>query len=454
MGKLRSTITKTGKIGAKAYKKSLKKPDRKTYTEKEKKELSSLRGKKYRLDKKIKDLNKTATNETVTFKDLRPFMDDDGSDSLAAELAQNGYFQEPDYSTRDFREWMRSEEGEDAEDYIRDVIDRTNSLRDDPDSRLDPDSGLTESQRKLMKQYEHERGIIEGKINAIQNKANKRKAEKDLKYLNKKTLAETGYNIFEAIDEGIVAEKKLSNIEKAGIDQVKKDIVGAVFKHINFDDFKDEYQGVVKSVVYNSVMNGAISGLPAGVIGTLAAEATVKYGNAAGELAGGMAQSMVGVLKGGSPSFTGIGGALFNFAVNKSKYNKEQMLEQADFIASSPDVEAYNKQNGDILKRDIVVDIAKNVIMTGGNIFAALPGIFKDVVIDTAQAGLRDVTFASKHGASSSTDLKKQQEAAKKAQEEYRAQQKPVYDDELIMKFMGDLTVEQIEEVKKELKQK
>ena len=67
-----------------------------------------------------------------------------------------------------------------------------------------------------------------------------------------------------------------------------------------------------------------------------------------------------------------------------------------------------------MLGRDILVDIGKNLITTGGNIFAAMPGIIRDIAVDAGQATVRKIK-------SDADDVKKkekkQEEAIKKAEQ-------------------------------------
>lgn len=436
MSTAKTAAKKSAELALKASKIKLKKPKGSIYTESERKERSSLSSKKSYYNRQIKKLNMVSSDGTITFKDLREFMDDDGSDSLAAELAQAGYFGPDNYDIGDFREHIRNNPNEDdPEETIKAILNNTNANRTDPESYINYDTGLSNKQEKQLAGYKQKVKDIDAQMAKIEGTAQGRRDAEMAKYLNKKSMIETGEGILEAIQKGEVVYSALSKPEQSAIKYLKKGFLEAIKSTIDFESIDEAYRPIIKQAIYTGVMSNPLEGIKSGLIGSAALKVAEKYGNDAGDFAAGIAESMSSMITGGAPNIKGIAQAALNFGISKSSFSKPLMLEIAEDVAFSGDAAAYDDQNGKILARDVAVDVVKDVISTGGNFLAALPLIAKDVLLDAGQAGIRQLKYDAKKD-KTKADVKKQEEEAKKAQQAFKASGEEVDVEELLKKYM------------------
>ena len=390
------------------------KPSRALYTESERKELSRLRGanRRYRSAKdKIKNnMLANANVDKVTLESIQSHIPQDNgdSDSLRAQLGQEGYFEKPDYNSRDIREWML-----DNGDYdlLKDLFGAVNDDIHDPNARYDAE---LQGSSDIVK-YNKKISDNEKKIKNIKRGAEDRKSAELMRYMAEKYKIETGNNLLDDIAKGKVLLDKLSNPEQEAIRYAKNTLATAITSRIDLDSIPEEYRPIVQGAIYDSIMSNPIAGVRGAIRGTAALEVAKKYGTDAGNFAAGLADTLTSAMTGDVNLKPAVSSA-FAYTISKSPMNKSLMFEVAEDLIGSGQ-STNDKENGKMLARDVVVDIGKDVIMTGGNVFAAIPAILKDVLIDVGAAGIRKMKYDAK-------DLKSKQEIKKKEADLKKAQRK------------------------------
>lgn len=406
-----SAVKAGAKLKLKADKIKLKRPPRALYTEEERKEMSSLRNKNIYYRKRIKALSKTPTNK-VTLSDIQDKIPngDDPSQGLRAQLYNRGYFDEPDYSHRDIREWLQSN-GDD--ELLVGIIEAYNDAIDDPNAKLSTDI----EENELIPGYRDKIQANEQRLEDIKNGAQSRKDEQMLEYMDKKNRIKTGHKLLDDLSKGKIVMDQLSAPEQAAIRYAKNSIVTSIFEHIDFDNIPEEYRPIIKRSIYASVMEDPIQGLRDALRGNVSLAVAKKYGMDAGEFAGGMMDLVTSVMTGKPNVKKGVESA-FGYMVSKTKWNKSLMQEVSEDLIDKG-LSTDDAENMKMLGRDVVVDIAKDVISTGGNLYAAIPMIVKDVMIDAGKAGIKKLKY-DKANAADEERRKKQEEAAKKAEDKFK----------------------------------
>ena len=405
----------------------------KLYTEGEKKELKSLRDKRRYREKKLTDIKSQIDDYGKwTLKDMRAnILDDD----LAKELYYEGYF-EPDvyddYENKDIREWM-AEKG-DTEGLWDRVMEEYNSNIDDPNAKV---GGMTDEEmlvRNLATSYEQELAEIDRTIKSIENKGlDRKKQHKEMVEALKaahKLRMDTGYALLEAIDTysnlGVDITQKLSKPEQAAVNMLKEQLAKQVVSII------PEGDTFMRNAVATGIMSSnPLEGVRTAMKGMVVKKAIMKYGNDAGDIA----DSMVDLAT-GKGSFKALGFNMLHGLMNKGGFNKETLVEKANELASLEHKNEVHKaaQFGS----DVLFDIAKDVVMSGGNIYLAAGVIAKDLLFDTGKALVTELA--------SPGDKKVKKESAKEKREREKRdeeQRKKIADaiangkeEELLAKFM------------------
>lgn len=373
-------VEKVAKASLKKAKKKKAKNSRALYTEKEKKELASLRNKRSYYKSKMKELAGSSIDGlAITLKDIRNNLSED----TARELAYQGYFdsdKSDDYYNKDFRQWM-TENGDD--ELLTATIEEYNSLAIDDTKIGDIDADVLAKNKKLTEYADKVKSIDED-INKIKDKALDRKNMKIARELARKNNIENAESLIDALDKGDIALSKLSNPERAAVEAIKKKFAKEVVKEAT-SDMDPEKQPIAKRAIYSGIMDNPMEGVRVAIKETVVAEVVQKYGNAAGPVA----DSLVDLAT-GKGSIKGLGMGIFQGIVSNSGLNEDLMNERAEELIESGESDS-DTENMKMLGRDVVLDIAASVIKSGGNIYAAIPIAIKDILFDVGKAGLRKI---------------------------------------------------------------
>lgn len=415
----------------KAKKTQLKRPSRALYNEEERKERRRLYNQKRYYENRINQLSSTYSS-IVTLSSIQhriPNNPDNPSESLRAELYTKGYFEDPYYAIRDIREWMQTNGDIDLLNRLLSVV---NTDIDDDEARVTiNDSGYDD----LINQYSQNIENINQQMDALKQNASDRKNEEMLKYMDKKNRIETGNKLLDDIASGKKIISKLSNPEQKAIEYAKSKIADAVINHIDFDKIPEEYKSVVKNTIYTAVMNNPIEGLRSAMVSNVSIATAKKYGTEAGKFAGGVMSSLTSVLT-GKPSLKPAAQSALGYMVSRSKLNRDLMQEVSEDLVTKG-LSTNDKENAKMLSRDILIDIGKDIISSGGDIFVAIPKIVKDVLIDSGQAGIRKIKY-DKVSKADKEKRKKQEKAAKEQQKKFEGltkQEEDEYIKEMLKKF-------------------
>lgn len=438
------TVIKQGVKYDRAKRKiALKRPSRALYTEEERKEMSRLRNRNIYYRKRVKALsNGKATTSKLTMKDLRPFISDVGSPSMATILHEKGYFDEPDYSERDIREWMISNGDEDL---LKELIKDSNDHKDDVNSHLSLDDYYN-SDVNLDKigKYNENIGKNEARIDEIKQGAQNRKDEEMLKYMNEKAKIKGEGNLLQYISKGGQMLNAMSAPEAAAWRYLKNSIIQSVFNNIDFDKIDPEYVPIIKRTVYASIMENPLQGFRDAVKGNVALQAARKYGTEAGEFAGDLTDLVTSVFIGKPNLKVGVKSA-FKYMVSKSPMNRALMEEVSNDLINAGE-STNDVENTKMLTRDIAVDIGKDLIVTGGNMVAALPMIAKDIILDGLQADIRKRKYDKKE-LKEKAELDKIKKKAEEAQKKFKESGEQVDFSKIEEMFGVDLTEERAEQI-------
>lgn len=391
---VQATLKAKGKVERKAKTKAVKKKYnlRKVYTDEEKRVLKNLRSKKAYLKKKMDVMVKTMDeDQKITLSMLRPYMSKDMADSLAGtgdDPSSGGYFDPSnadDYYNRDFREWM-IEEYDDK--FMEELIDVYNALGNEDTAisaeELDPLSKAAMNEK--MDEYSKRIADIDRNINKVKSKAVERKNLAIAKELAKRNGYENAESLIEAIDKGHLILNKLSKPEQEAIAFVKSQFAKAIVKAVKDNsNLSDEQFSVAKNMINASVMSNPMEGLRVGIREMVVMDVVENYGNDAGNIAG----SMVDLIT-GKGSMGSLGVSIFAGIVNKTGFNKELMQERSQELIDAGESD-FDTENMKQLGADVVMNIASAVIMSGGNIYAAVPAALKGIIFSVGGAAVRKV---------------------------------------------------------------
>lgn len=393
-------MAKVAKVVAKKGAKSLKKASKKMkkrakrafssnsarslYTKTEKKELQKLRNRRSYYKKSLKKLASNQADEgiTMTLKDIRGRISED----TAREMYYQGYFDSEnaeDYRNRDFREWM-TDEGDN--DLMSQVIEEFNTLDiEGIDSQpIDP---KTKKKNEKIKKYTDELKKIEDDIKKITDKAEKRKVLKKAKALAERAAAETGLSVAEILDKSDKAKSFFTDPEKATIENLKSIIAKewARAGTVGIDDPDEKQQQ--KQFIYTNVMQGPLEGFRYALKSKIMDNVVAEYGEEVVPFAGSLVDLATGIVTGKGGSVKGVIAGAFESFILESNANPELMQERSEELVNLGKSTIKNEAAAG-LARDVLIDVAKDVIMSGGNLVAALPKVVKDSVFDITKAAI------------------------------------------------------------------
>ena len=223
---------------------------------------------------------------------------------------------------------------------------------------------------------------INKQINDIRTGAQERRDLEKAKYkaeqAQNKQDKDNALNLLDRIDQGQGVINALNNGEKAAINYLKRKLAGQMIERLDFSslNLSPDQLSKVKSALYTTIAYNPKEGMRDYIRATVRDEVIKKYGNSAGDVA----DSLVNLATGkGDPKFVGL--ALFKGVVNKSGFNRALMDEKAQELIAAGE-STQEKEDSKMLARDVVFDIAKDVIKAGGNVYAAIPMILKDTFLD------------------------------------------------------------------------
>ena len=359
--------------GKKVYKKYLennevekataKKRGRKSlYTEAERKEIRSLQSMKYRRMKKLENMQRA---NSYTMRDIRPMLSPELVQNMISLWGKGEYFQEPGYSSRDFREWMKSN----GDEWLVDeILKEVNPLLNG-DTQIGPDSEMTDEMLDVKKEIDE----LEEKINNIKSKANDRKTLEQLKKLEKELHEKKDDSIADMIDRGDMLIDAMSDPKKFILMRAKRKIAQDIISK-----YKDKLTEGQKSAISDAIIANPISGIRTLVGETVREKLTPVIGNDKADVV----TSVVNLLTGGSKKST-VATSLFKMYVNGSDLNKSLMIEKAaDMIESGNSTE--DKEKAKMFGRDVLVTTVTEVLKSGGNVYAAVPKILGKLFFSAA----------------------------------------------------------------------
>lgn len=419
------SLKKASKKMKKQAKKALKnKSTRSLYTEAEKKELQKLRNRRSYYKNSLKKLaaDQAVDGITLTLKDIRGRISED----TAREMYYQGYFDSEnadDYRNRDFREWM-TDEGDN--DLMSQAIEEYNTLDiDGIDSQpMDP---KTKKKNERIKKYTDELKKINDDIQKITDKAEKRKLLRDAKNIAKKAVAGTGESLAEIIDNADTIKKVFTDPERAAIEKIKSEFAKEIIKSVTADIEDPEEKAQTKQAIYAGVMQGPMAAVRTVIKNDILSDIAKEYGDAAVPFASSLIDFSTGIITGKGGSVKGVMSGMFEtFILSSETLNPELMQERSEELINLQQSTIGNEAAKG-LARNVMVDIAKDVIMSGGNIAAALPKIFKDVLFDTGKAAIKY------HKDNKAAEAEKAKIAAK-----FTGQTKNVSQKEIEDKFFAD----------------
>lgn len=345
---------------------NIPKVSRKKYTDREKEELKKLRNELRKYQRRLNKINKSSM---LTIKDIKSFLLKD----LGSPLAQSGAFNDENYDKRDFRDVLK-----DHPDILMEIEDNIEKLSPELLTEADPEA----------REYTDKISELQNRINQIKTTAENRKEKEKLKAkvdaIQSKQEYKDALTLIDRLDKGSGAISALNEGEKATIDFVKRQVAAEVVKNIKLDpDMDPSDVARLKSTLYSTLAFNPKEGIRTFIRETVASDVVSKYGADAGDLAASLTDIATGK---GSLRFVGL--SIFKGVVNRSNLNSSVMNERAEeLIAAGESTE--NSENIKRLGRDVAVDIAKDIIKSGGNIYAAIPMALKDILLDTGRAYMR-----------------------------------------------------------------
>lgn len=347
----------------------------KLYTEEERKRLASLRSSKSYYEKRMDALTELPDMK-ITLASVRHSLSED----TAVNCYYAGYFDPNNsdkYYSMDFRTWMTNN-GDNA--LLEQVLADVNLLRDESSSiGSDPKDDIND-----MIEYNRQKiKDIQSEIDTIRSGAKNRKEENLAKEVARKNRIKNGNALIDTLDESSKFIKTLSNPEQAALNEIKKKLAESVVKNIDLGDMANDEQLIIKHAAYTGIMNNPKAGIRQAITDTVVSIVKPEYGDDASKVVG----SLVNLATGGG-SIKTVGLSMFEGVVNKSGLNKMLMNEKAEELIDMGE-STSDAENMKMLGRDVLVDIGKDIIKSGGNIYAAIPMIVKDVLLDTGKAGMR-----------------------------------------------------------------
>ena len=272
------------------------------------------------------------------------------------------------------------------DNFMEELIDVYNTLGNEDTAikaeELDPISKAALNEK--MDEYSKRIADIDRNIDKVKSKAMERRNMAIAKELARKNGYENAESLIEAIDRGHLILSKLSKPEQEAIAFVKSQFAKAIVKAVKDNsDLSEEQFSVAKNAINASVMSNPMEGLRVGIREMVVKDIVELYGNNAGNIAG----SMVDIIT-GKGSIGSLGISIFAGIVNKTGFNKELMRERSQELIDAGESD-FDTENVKQLGADVVMNIASAVIMSGGNIYAAVPAALKGIIFSVGGAAVR-----------------------------------------------------------------
>lgn len=378
MGRMKSLVSNTVTASLRRERRK-KSPRRKLYTETERKKMNKLSRLKSKYKKLTMDVYKSfdVEGKALSMQDIRNTMDDDD----AREAYYNGYFDEEnydDYCNRDFRTWMLEKGDGDLLNNVIETYETTNAV-----DLTDSIGDIYADQDIKAKEYLDKYNEINEEMKSIRQKAEDRKTMRKAKELAKKKALKTGEKLIDIAND--VDLNKLKKPEQAIIQEAKVVLAKSVVKGLNLknSNLSDLDKDILINTITATITQNPGEGIRAAIKESVVGNVVKKYGNNAGELA----DSLVDIAT-GKGSAKSIVMTAFDIGLKKSAWNPDLLKEKAEELVDSGQ-STNDKENIKQLGRDVAIDIAKDVIKSGGQIYAAIPMILKDAFFDIGKAGIR-----------------------------------------------------------------
>lgn len=349
-----------------------KKKRKSLYTDEEREELKKLKNRRRYY---AKALSKTFSKLDIiyTMQSTRPSM----SEGLAYSIknADAGYF-DPDneikYSrTEDFRAWM-------AENGDYELLERLlseNNILATEDSQIPNNiptkrKGAGVDHNEVIRDDVQKINELDAKIYDITTKAHDRRSEDRLRSLMKKN----GVSTFEEMLELSNKLKSKTKVEQEAIDYLKKRLAKGIVSAVGLDAKKDDKSKILSRAIVQGVMTNPKEGFMLALKETVRDSVAKKYGNDGANIA----SSIVGLIT-GSGSVKGVGLSIFDGIINQTGLNKDLMKEKAADLIDSGKSDELAEQTK-LVGRDLALDIVKDVLTSGGNLYVAAAKIGKDIL--------------------------------------------------------------------------
>ena len=378
MGRAKKLVKNAAKESLKKARKR-KAPKYPLYTDSEKKEMRRLSSLKSKYKKLAYEAYESfeIDNLTMSMQSIRNDMDDEE----ATEAYYHGYFDEEnldDYENKDFRTWMLENGDGDLLADVLDTYERVNAI-DLSDEVDDMYAEQDIRARKYLDKYNE----ANAEMQEIRQNAKDRQVMRKARDIARKNSLKTGESLIDTLDR--VDMTMLTKPEKAVINEAKGILARSIISGLGLDDESDLDKTVLSKTISATIMQNPKEGIRTAIRETIVGDIAQQYGNNGAELAGSLIDLAIG--KG---SVKGIGMTLFDIGIKKSGWNSDLLQERAEELIDSGK-STNDKENVKQLGRDVALDIAKDVILSGGQIYAAIPMILKDALFDVGKAGVRKI---------------------------------------------------------------
>lgn len=412
----KKAAVKTAKDVIKKKRKAIKAP--KLYTETEKKYLHSLYNKRNRLKRKqlklAAELSVAGSAVGPSLKDIREYISED----TARTLYYEGYFDEENYDRyqgRSFREWMIENGDGDA---LRSVMDEyATGIGRDVDELEEEFQEMTvnsDEYKKVSDELDLTNKELEHTEMRIEITRSKAKFRKDLaiaKNIGKKAYLKKDESLIDAIDKGHIDLSKLSNPEKAAVNNIKKQFAKAIIQSGVSDNLEDEAKQIASQAIYSGVMSNPMEGVRVAIRETVSAKVRMDYGNDAAKITSDLVD-----LATGKGSVKAVGLSMFEGVVNSAGIDETTLNERSRELIEN-NQSSIGAENFKKFGVKLLVDIAKDVIKSGGQIEAAIPMVIKSVLTEAVKAGAstaRDIKREEKELDKRAKQIQKANKAKKK----------------------------------------
>lgn len=447
-GKIRRKAVKSAAKGVKKITSKKKKGSRRLYTEAESKELRSLRGKLKRVKAKREQIIATSKWDNLTLQDMRPKLGDD----TARKLFYMGFFDEnnkDDYENRDFAEWYldRAEDVADMREEwslsdvelaldkgyaeLEGIFDEYNFLMN-LDSKYSGELASKSVFARLnddeFQRNGEELRKLDERIKKIEERAQTRKAERILKETLRKKYGGDIAKMMVDMNAKYEKGKGLTKGERAAWNIMKNMAAKGVIKQMRpwLSTLDPDKAATIKQSVFSAITQNPIEGLKTGVKVSATNAIVKKYGNQMSGLAGALVDTAMG-----SGSGRKIVTGLVDYFMVTKGLTSAQMDDKAKELVDEGESSVI-KEGIKKFGVELVFDVAKDIIRTGGNVYAAAPMILKDLIVDSTKHGVATVKEENKHRKEENKIKNELAEAEKYAKEH------PLTEQEFNQKFFDE----------------